>query len=65
MIEKFCKWHESKANVFLHIVAFVILIYGLWAHDILWIVIAILVFLLGHAIQYLTSKKAKPKGKRR
>lgn len=61
MIEKLCDWHKNKTNIFLHIIALIILIYGVWIKNWMWMAIALVVAGLGHAIQSLTSEKAKPK----
>ncbi len=60
----FCGWHETIANIFLHIIAGLLLIYGLFVRSVFWIIIAILTAGLGHLIEYFADKKAK-KGSRR
>ena len=67
--ENLCKIHKNPLNCFLHLIAGLILIYALWNHNLTLILIAILVAVLGHIIQALTRKQAKPekivRGKKR
>lgn len=61
MMKMFCDWHKNQANIFLHIIALTLLIYGIAVKSCMWIIIAILVAGLGHVVQALAEKKAKPK----
>ncbi len=67
--ENLCTIHKNPLNCFLHLMAGIILIYALWNHNWILILIAILVAVLGHIIQAFTKKQVKPekviKGKRK
>lgn len=63
-VEQIYLWHKHPANMWLHIVAGIILIFALWDHSILWIFIAFLVAGLGHAIQLSDKKTQKDLNRR-
>ncbi len=56
-----CGMHKNPINCLLHLIAGVIIIYALWVHSITWIIIGIVIALVGHIIQALSS--GKPRGK--
>ncbi len=59
--EKMCDIHRNPINCFLHLIAGIIIIYALWIHNVKLILIAILIFIIGHIIQAISSKKRKKK----
>ncbi len=64
--ENICSIHKSYANLVLHLIAGIILVYGLWMHSVKGILIAILVALIGHIIQGVSERKqVKPTKKKR
>jgi hypothetical protein len=65
---KFIMSHKNPANLVLHIIAAVIIIYGLWMHDLGLILIGILIGVIGHIIAAIKDKKSetrKPVAKKR
>jgi len=60
LCNKCCEMHNSPINCILHLIAGIILIYSLWIHSLKGILIAILIFILGHIIQ-IAGKKTKRK----
>jgi|GEM_PF-2187179 len=48
-----CNWHSSPINIILHIIAFILIISGLWNHSIKTIIIAVLLAVIGHLIERL------------
>lgn len=63
--EKMHKMHKNPINCFLHLVAAVIVIYALWVHSIMWILIGILIAVIGHIIQAVSEKKPGKKEKKK
>jgi len=62
--EKVCSFHKNKANCLLHLVGVILLIYALWQHNFSLILISILIFIIGHIIQFVQDKKDN-KGRKR
>jgi len=65
---KMCTMHKNPVNCFLHIVAAIIIICALWANNISWILIGVLIAVIGHIIQAASSKKTgkeEEKGKKK
>lgn len=60
-----CKWHESPLNLIFHIVALIVLIYGIWILNLKYILGAVIIALIGHFIQILLEKKTPVENKRR
>jgi len=54
-----CKWHETPLNAVLHVIAFFILLYGLWLHNWTYIIAAIVIAVIGHIIQCCILKGKK------
>ncbi|OIO40759.1 hypothetical protein CO154_02310 [Candidatus Pacearchaeota archaeon CG_4_9_14_3_um_filter_31_7] len=53
---KLCDWHCNPANAILHLIAFILLVFGLWFRN-WWIILgAIVLAFIGHLIQILTKK---------
>jgi len=65
LCENICKMHKNPVNCFLHLIAGIILIYALWNHNLLLILIGVLVALTGHIIQSAGSKKTDKTEKRK
>ena len=65
MCEICCKWHSNPVNAFLHAIAFIVLIYGLWIHSAQSIGIAVVLAILGHLIQAVQKNSGKSRRKRR
>lgn len=59
---KFCAMHKNPINCLLHVIAAILFIYALWNHSIELILVAFLIFVVGHIIQAITAKK---QGKRK
>jgi len=57
MFDKCVDRHKNPWNQLLHLIALIIGIYGLWNHDWLWIIIAIVVIILGHIFPCKKGKK--------
>lgn len=58
---KMCGMHKNPINCLLHLIAGIVLIYGLWMHSITWIIIGVVIALVGHIIQALSSRKGVKK----
>ena len=50
-IEKIFEWHKYPINAALHLIALIILIFSLWNHSWIGIVVAFIIALVGHLIQ--------------
>lgn len=63
--EKICGMHKNPINCFLHLIAGILLVYALWMRNVTLIVVAVVIFTIGHIIQALSRKgKAKKTRKR-
>lgn len=64
---KMCGMHRNPINCLLHLIAAVVFIYALWMHNIKWVLIALLIAVIGHIIQAVSTKKPvrKERKKRR
>lgn len=57
-----CKWHETPLNLALHVLGFILLLYGFWIHSFSVIISAVIIMIIGHVVQTLIkSTKAKRK----
>ena len=67
--ENLCKFHKNKANCLVHLVGAILLIYALWQHDLNLIIISVIIFIIGHIIQFMQDKGrnkiGEKKGKRK
>jgi hypothetical protein len=65
-IEKFFLEHSDPINLFLHLIAFVLAIYGLWINVIEYVIFALVIMALGHVYIWGRSRKkpAARKGKK-
>ena len=61
MFDKLIDKHKNPWSLFLHLVALVIAVYGLWNHSWTWIIIAIVVAAIGHLVPDKKGKKRKKK----
>ncbi len=61
--EKKCIEHANPLNLFLHLIAGIILIYGLWTNVIAYVIIAIIIMLLGHIYVWNMGRKGGKKKK--
>ena len=48
----------------LHVIAFLLLIYGLWAHSANVIISAVVLALIGHIVQGVSRPSVRPKKRR-
>ena len=53
------EWHKYPINAALHAIAGVILIFALWNHSWLWVVIAIITASIGHLLQKTHEHKTR------
>jgi hypothetical protein len=60
-LEKFCSMHKEPINLFLHLVALIVVAGALWINSIEWILIGLLIAVIGHIIEEINKKKAKRK----
>jgi len=58
---KLCDMHRNSINCFFHLIAGIIIVYALWIHNVKLILVAILIAIIGHIIQAISSKKRKKK----
>ncbi len=56
--------HADPLNLFLHIIAGILLIYGLWINVMAYVVIAIIIALLGHIYVWSLNRKIRVKKKK-
>lgn len=63
-IERLCLAHAEPANLFLHLIAGILLVYGLWINVIEYVIIAIIIALLGHTYIWSINRKSKEKKKK-
>jgi len=61
LYEKCCNMHRDSINLFLHLVAAVVLVYSLWINSIEWILLALLIAVIGHIIEELNKKSSRRK----
>lgn len=61
---KICEYHKSPVNVFLHLIAGILLIYALWQHNLTLIIVAILIALLGHFVQAFGGRQTSSQTKK-
>ncbi|MFA5992851.1 MAG: hypothetical protein WC796_04045 [Candidatus Pacearchaeota archaeon] len=54
---KMCNWHKNIYNTVLHIIAGLLLLYGSFMFSWKLTVLAIVLAIIGHLIQYLMSNK--------
>lgn len=59
MFDKLIDQHKRPVCFWFHLVGFIALIYGLWAHSWTWIIIGIVLCLLGHLFTSSGSEKKK------
>jgi len=62
--KKMFEMHKSPMNWVLHLIAGIVIVYALWMHKIIWVIIGIVIALAGHVIQAVASKKPKEKDKK-
>lgn len=66
LVENYC-CHKSPANMVLHVIAVIALVYGLWMHSWTWIACGIVIAIAGHIIWAATSRslRTEKKGRKR
>jgi len=52
MLNKMINHHKHPVTFWLHMLGFIVLIFGLWTHNLGLIILAILLFILGHLSHY-------------
>ena len=57
MFDKLIDRHKNPWNQLFHLIAFIVVIYGLWMHNWTYIIAAIVIVVIGHAFPYKKSKK--------
>jgi len=74
LYEKCCELHRDPVNLFLHLVAAVVLIYSLWLNSLEGILIGLLIAVIGHIFEEVKKKgktgverpvREKPKARRK
>lgn len=58
-LQKVCDWHTNPINASLHIIAAIVLIFSLWNHSWIGIVVAFVIALIGHLIQETSHHKER------
>jgi len=57
--EKLYAWHKNPVNAGLHMLSGIILIFALWNHSWMWIVVSLIIAAIGHMIQASSRSKRK------